>query len=165
MISSKPDDKFYEPWHQWLKENRADWYAGAITNERIRNGKSMGTGDGPSGPVSGIKQKILGKIFKECGIKANKYNHGFTRGIYYANMYDNGNDFLRGDIEEKDLVMKKKFVEGQDYINKWWKKKAIKRYTKLHEQGRLKPEDLYYVNAIGIGWEEMKNKYLSEVGR
>ena len=25
-ISLKPDDKYYEPWHQWLKENRSEWY-------------------------------------------------------------------------------------------------------------------------------------------
>ena len=28
-------------WHQWLKENRSEWYETAITNERIRNGKSI----------------------------------------------------------------------------------------------------------------------------
>jgi hypothetical protein len=165
MISSKPDDKFYEPWHQWLKEHRADWYATAITNERIRNGKSMGTGEGPSGPVSGIKQKILSKIFQECGIKSAKYNHGFHRGIYFAMMYENGNEFLCSKIEEKDLVMKQKFIDGQEYINKWWKKHAISRYTKLLEQDRIKPDNLYYLDAIGISWSEMKDKYLSEVGR
>jgi hypothetical protein len=47
----------------------------------------MGTGEGASGPVSGIKQKILGQIFKECGIKANEYHHGFKRGVYLAMMY------------------------------------------------------------------------------
>ena len=60
-ISIKPDDKFYDVWHHWLKENRADWYRDNITNERIRNGQSMGV---ESGPVSGIKQKILTQIFK-----------------------------------------------------------------------------------------------------
>ena len=45
-IAIKPDDEFYDPWHQWLKENRADWYESAITNERIRNGANMGTGEG-----------------------------------------------------------------------------------------------------------------------
>ena len=30
---------------------------------------------------------------------------------------------------------------------------------------RLKPEKLFYINAIGITWEEMKDKYLAEVGR
>ena len=61
--------------------------------------------------------------------------------------------------------MKKKFEEGTDYINKWWKRQAIKRYSKLHEQGRLKPEHLYYLDGIGISWEDFKQQRLSEVGR
>jgi len=164
-ISIKPDDEFYDPWHQWLKENRAEWYETAITNERIRNGANMGTGEGASGPVSGIKQKILGQIFKECGIKASDYHHGFKRGVYFAQMYENGNEFLCSKIEESELVMKKKFADGVDYINNWWKRQAIKRYTTLHNEGRLKPEDLFYIDGIGMSWEEFKQKRLSEVGR
>ena len=164
-IAIKPDDEFYDPWHQWLKENRAEWYETAITNERIRNGANMGTGEGASGPVSGIKQKILGQIFKECGIKASDYHHGFKRGVYFAQMYENGNEFLCSKIEESELVMKKKFADGVDYINNWWKRQAIKRYTTLHNEGRLKPEDLFYIDGIGMSWEEFKQKRLSEVGR
>jgi hypothetical protein len=164
-ISLKPDDKFYDPWHQWLKENRAEWYQNNITNERIRNGASMGTGDGASGPVSGIKQKILSAIFKECGIKANQYHHGFKRGVYFAMMYENGNEFLRNEITEDQLVMKDKFKQGNEYIQRWWKKHAISRYTKLYDEGRIKPEHLFYIDAIGMSWEEMKEKYLGEVGR
>ena len=164
-ISIKPDDKFYDPWHQWLKENRSEWYEDAITNERIRNGKNMGTGEGASGPVSGIKQKILGQIFKECGIKQSTYHHGFKRGVYLAMMYENGPEFLRDEIGEDELKMKQKFVDGVDYISKWWKKKAIKRYTKLHSEGRIKPENLFYIDAIGMSWDKMKETYLKEVGR
>jgi hypothetical protein len=164
-ISLKPDDKFYDPWHQWLKENRAEWYQNNITNERIRNGANMGAGDGASGPVSGIKQKILGQIFKECGIKATEYHHGFKRGVYLAMMYENGCEFLRKEIDEDKLILKPKFEQGVEYINKWWKTHAISRYTKLHDEGRIKPEHLFYIDAIGISWEEMKAKYLSEVGR
>jgi hypothetical protein len=164
-ITIKPDDKFYEPWHQWLKENRAEWYQTAITNERIRNGASMGTGEGASGPVSGIKQKILGKILQECGIKMSDYHHGFKRGVYYAGIYENGNDFLCDRIDESELKPKQKFEEGVDYISKWWKRHAISRYSKLHSEGRLKPEHLFYIDAIGMDWDTMKNKYLSEVGR
>jgi len=164
-ISIKPDDEFYEPWHQWLKENRSEWYKNAITNERIRNGENMGLGKGASGPVSGIKQKILGQIFKECGIKASDYHHGFKRGVYLAMMYENGNQFLRSEIDESELVMKKKFEEGVEYISKWWKRQAIKRYTKLHEQNRLKPEHLFYIDGIGVSWDEFKQQRLSEVGR
>jgi hypothetical protein len=162
-ISLKPDDKFYDPWHQWIKENHADWYAENITEERARNGANMGYDR--NGPVSGIKQKILGKIFKECGIKATEYHHGFKRGVYFAMMYENGNEFLRNEITEDQLIIKDKFKQGTEYINKWWKKHAISRYTKLHDEGRIKPEHLFYIDAIGISWEEMKAKYLSEVGR
>ena len=164
-ISLKPDDEFYEPWHQWIKENRAEWYEKAITNERIRNGKSMGTGKGASGPVSGIKQKILGQIFKECGIKQSAYHHGFKRGVYLAMMYENGPEFLRSEIEEEQLVMKKKFVDGQSNINNWWKRQAIKRYSKLHDAGKLKPDHLYYLDGIAVSWEDFKAQRLSEVGR
>lgn len=162
-ISLKPDDKFYDPWHQWLKENKPDWYMENITRERARNGANMGYE--ANGPVSGIKQKILGQIFKECGIKATEYHHGFKRGVYFAMMYENGNEFLRNEITEDKLILKDKFKQGTEYINKWWKKHAISRYTKLHDEGRIKPEHLFYIDAIGISWEEMKAKYLSEVGR
>jgi len=164
-ISIKPDDKFYDPWHQWLKENRSEWYQEAITNERIRNGKNMGTGEGASGPVSGIKQKILGKILQECGIKSSQYNHGFKRGVYLAMMYENGCEFLRSEIDESELVMKKKFIDGVDYISNWWKRQAIKRYSKLHSDGRLKPDNLFYIDGIGMDWESFKNNRLKEVGR
>jgi len=162
-ISLKPDDKFYDPWHQWIKEHHAEWYDENITEERARNGANMGYER--NGPVSGIKQKILGKIFKECGIKATEYHHGFKRGVYFAMMYENGNEFLRNEITEDKLIIKDKFKQGTEYINKWWKKHAISRYTKLHDEGRIKPEHLFYIDAIGISWEEMKAKYLSEVGR
>ena len=162
-ISLKPDDKFYDPWHQWLKENRAEWYSDNITEERARNGANMGYES--NGPVSGIKQKILGKIFKECGIKANEYHHGFKRGVYLAMMYENGREFLCKQIEEDALVLKPKFEQGVEYINKWWKKHAISRYSKLHDEGRIKPEHLFYIEGIGMGWDEFKAKYLKEVGR
>ena len=162
-ISLKPDDKFYDPWHQWIKENRAQWYKDNISDERARNGANMGYE--ANGPVSGIKQKILGQIFKECGIKANEYHHGFKRGVYMAMMYENGAEFLRKEIDEDKLILKDKFKQGTEYINKWWKKHAISRYTKLYDEGRIKPEHLFYIDAIGISWEEMKEKYLGEVGR
>ena len=162
-ISLKPDDKFYDPWHQWIKENKNDWYLENITRERARNGANMGYE--ANGPVSGIKQKILGQIFKECGIKATEYHHGFKRGVYMAMMYENGCEYLRNEITEDKLILKDKFKQGTEYINKWWKKHAISRYTKLHDEGRIKPEHLFYIDAIGISWEEMKAKYLAEVGR
>jgi hypothetical protein len=162
-ISIKPDDKYYDVWHQWLKDTHADWYEENITNERIRNGQNMGLDT--TGPVSGIKQKILTKIFRELGIKADAYHHGFQRGVYYANLYENGNEYLCSKIDENDLVLKKKFMQGIDYTMQWWKPKAINRYERLHSENKLKPETLFYYDVVGMSWERCKEKYLKEVGR
>ena len=153
-IALKPDDETYDIWHQWLKENKEEEYLAATTQK-----------EGVAGPPTGVKQKTINLIFKAVGIKASEYQHGFKRGIYFADIYENGKEFLCGEIEEEDLKMKKKYVEDSDYIMKWWKPKAIKRYSKLFDEGRLKPEKLFYGDIVGTEWEETKKKYLGEVGR
>lgn len=153
-VATKPDDSVYEVWHHWVKEHKAEEYARQTAEK-----------EGVDGPATGVKQKIINMIFKEVGIKASHYQHGFKRGVYFAQMYDNGNEFLRNEITEDQLVMKDKFVDGDEYTMKWWKPKAINRYKKLHEEGRIKPESLFYIDIIGMSWEEAKEKYLNEVGR
>lgn len=153
-IALKPDDETYDIWHQWLKENKEEEYLAATTQK-----------EGVAGPPTGVKQKTINMIFKAVGIKPSEYQHGFKRGIYFADIYENGKEFLRGEIEEKDLKMKKKYVEDSDYIMKWWKPKAVKRYSKLFDEGRLKPEKLFYGDIVNTTWEETKKKYLGEVGR
>jgi hypothetical protein len=154
-VNIKPDDYYYNMFHKWLKETHSEWYKKNIDDASLDK----------SGPVSGVKQKIIGKIFKECGIKNDTYHHGFKRGVYFAPMYENGNQYLCSKIEVKDLVMKPKFIEGDDYTIRWWKDKAIKRYTTLHTENRLKDETLFYSNIIGMHWEDCKTKYLKDIGR
>ena len=151
-ISLKPDDKFYDVWHQWLKDNRREEYDKVTTST---------TGQ----PVTGIKQKILQLIYKELGIKRAEYEHGFKRGCYYADLYQNGKEFLRSEISEDELIMKPKYEQDVEYIKNWWKPKAIKRYTKLFDENRIKPEKLFYKDVINTSWEETKEKYLGEIGR
>jgi len=153
-VSIKPDDTYYDVWHQWLKEHNSEEYIRQTTQK-----------EGIEGPVSGVKQRILTMIFKELGIKQSHYQHGFKRGVYFAQMYDNGNEFLRNEIDENQLKLKKKFEDGDEYTMNWWKKKAIRRYEKLHTEGRIKPEPLFYLDIIGMSWEDAKKKYLKEVGR
>jgi len=153
-IALKPDDSTYDVWHQWLKENQRDEYLRQTTQK-----------EGVAGPPTGVKQKTINMIFKAVGVKGSDYQHGFKRGIFYADIYENGREFLRGEIEEKDLKMKQKYSDDSDYIINWWKPKAIRRYTKLHSEGRLKPEKLFYGDIVGKTWDETKKMYLSEVGR
>ena len=91
-IAIKPDDSVYKVWSNWLKENHPEEFEKAIN------------GTGP-------KQNILNRVFRHLGIKIKDYEHGFKRGVFFANMYDNGLEYLRNEIDDSDLVMKKKFVE------------------------------------------------------
>ena len=152
-ISIKPDDSAYDVWHQWLKDNKTEKYEKLV--ELRPNGQ----------PQTGIKQKIIQMIYQELGIKRAKYEHGFKRGAYYADIYENGRPFLRNEINENELVMKEKYKLDYDRIINWWKPKAIRRYEKLHKENRLKPESLFYSDIIGMSWEETKEKYLGDIGR
>jgi len=151
-ISLKPDDSFYDSWHQWLKENKTEDYKRVTTSK---------TGQ----PVTGIKQKIIQLIYKELDIKRAKYEHGFKRGCYFSNIYQNGKEFLRSEINEDQLVIRNMFDRDIEYIDTWWKRKAIKRYENLLEQDRIKPEMLFYSGMINITWEHAKEKYLKDIGR
>lgn len=154
MISIKPDDAIYTEWHQWIKENNAQEYQQKILSK-----------DTSKGPVTGIKQRILDMIFRAVGISQSKYKHGFERGVYYAALYENTREFLRGEITEEQLIPSKKLERDEDAVLDWWRPKAIERYKKLHEEGRLKPEILFYNDLIGMTWEEARAKYLGDVGR
>jgi hypothetical protein len=152
-ISLKPDDTFYDTWHQWIKDNKREEYDSKV-------------GPRPSGqPVTGIKQKIIQMIYQELGIKRAKYEHGFKRGAYFANIYQNGKEFLRSEINEDELIIRNMFDRDIEYIDSWWKRKAVNRYTKLLEQNKIKPEKLFYSGMINISWEEAKEKYLKDIGR
>ena len=153
-IGLKPDDEYYDKWHDWIKENRADEYKKKIQSK-----------GGKSGPVTGIKQRILSIIMNEMGLSSSKYEHGYNRGVFFAEIYDNTKDFLKGKIKEDELILKKRLDNDVESIVTWWQKKSLKRYYKLHTENRLKPEMLFYADMIGKSWEEAKTKYLGEVGR
>ena len=145
-IAIKPDDDVYFVWANWLKENYREEFDKAQSQ-------------------TGPKQNTINRIFKHLGIKGKDYEHGFHRGVFFANMYDNGLEYLRNEIEDNDLRMKPKFENDIDYIMNCWKPKAIRRYVKLYDNDKLKPEVLFYGDIVGKTWEETKHQYIGEVGR
>jgi hypothetical protein len=145
-VGIKPDDNQYKPWLNWVKETYPDFYLYSVDQ-------------------TGPKQVMLKRIFKEIGVKMSDYYHGYKRGVYFALFHENGKEYLCSQIKEEDLKLKDKFLNGDDYTIKWWKEKAIKRYTTLHSENKLKPETLFYSDIIGMTWEQCKEKYLNEVGR
>ena len=150
----KPDDSVYEVWHQWIKDNRTEQYNKAMTQK-----------EGVSGPVTGAKTRVINMIFQTLGIKSSDYTHGYERGVYYSCFYENTKEFLQNKISEQDLKLKELFKKDTQGVFDWWKPKAIERYKKLHSEGNIKSDILFYNKMIGMTYDEAKLKFFNEVGR
>ena len=87
------------------------------------------------------------------------------RGIYWSSLYDNSREFLRGEIEENQLV--KSIDTSTEALSELWKEKyARKRINNLINNDRTNlNETLFYDELCFLSWEECKEKYLGEVGR
>ena len=87
------------------------------------------------------------------------------RGIYWSSLYDNSREFLRGEIEENQLV--KSIDTSTEALSELWKEKyARKRINNLINNDRINlNETLFYDELCFLSWEECKEKYLGEVGR
>jgi hypothetical protein len=153
-IPIKPNDTVYQIWHDWIKENKSAEY-----------NKKMTQKDDVSGPVTGAKQRVLSMIFQELKLRTQDYVHGYERGVYYSSFYENTKEFLKNEITEDQLVMKKLYVDDTDAIINWWKAKAKDRYLKLKAENNLKSEVLYYSPMIDMSYQVSKEKFFKEVGR
>lgn len=151
----RPDDVFYDKWHNWLKENKSELYHKSVIEpaEKI------------NGPITGIKQKIIMMIFKELEITPKDYIHGYKRGVYFAKFYENYKEYLRSEIDVDKLIPSKRLEKDKQAVLDWWRTKAEKRYLKLFEEGNIKSEFLYYSKIPFMTWEETKEMFLSEMGR
>jgi len=87
------------------------------------------------------------------------------RGIYWSSLYDNSREFLRGEIEENQLV--KSIDTSTEALSELWKEKyARKRINNLINNDRINlNETLFYDELCFLSWEECKEKFLGEVGR
>lgn len=151
-VSLKPDDTMYEEMLEMIKERRSDDYSRLLVNSS-------------GGPATGVKQKIMNLIFNETGVKASKYQHGFHRGVYFCPMYENTREFLLGTIQKSDLKLKSSLLRDVDDILDWWRPRAESRYRNLVDQNRINTDILFYSDAMFMDWQEMKSKYLADVGR
>jgi len=87
-----------------------------------------------------------------------------ARGIYFGELYENTNEFLREEITKDKLV--RKFDNSVGALTELWKNKyAKKRLASLKKQGRVSTETHFYDDIIYMSWEDCKKKYLNDVGR
>lgn len=151
-ISLKPSYKVYDEWHSMIKDKYPEEYR-------------KKTEGGGNGPATGLKQKIIQMIMREVGLVYTQYEHGFNRGVFYCSLYKNSTEYLKNTIPQEQLVSKWPINSEYDTIMNWWKPKAINRYKKMLDSGRINDEELFYTDIIDMSWEETKQHYLKKVGR
>ena len=152
-IALKPDEKYYEWWHDFVKKTYPDEYKKKMTQK-----------EGVSGPVTGAKQRVIDMIFRHLKLKASNYVHGYERGVYYSTFYDKSKEFFKDEVKLDELTLKDKFSDDSNMVD-YWREKAIKRYIKLHENGNLLPEITYYNSMIHQTYNDCKEKFFHNVGR
>lgn len=110
------------------------------------------------------KNRSYNFTYSKLSIPKELIRSEHARGIYFSPLYNNTNEFLRGEIKETDLV--KSFDTSYEALAELWKTKyAAKRIRSLKEQNRVSDETLFYDDLIFLSWEETKDKYLQQVGR
>ena len=104
-------------------------------------------------------------IYSKLDIPKDIIKSDHQRGIYWASLYDNSREFLRGEIDESKLV--KSIDTSTEALSELWKERyARKRITNLVNNDRTNlNETLFYDELCYLTWDECKEKYLSEVGR
>tara|TARA_B100001939_G_scaffold218325_1_gene187898 strand:- start:1543 stop:2820 length:1278 start_codon:yes stop_codon:yes gene_type:complete len=104
-------------------------------------------------------------MYSKLDIPKDIIKSDHQRGIYWSSLYDNSREFLRGEIEENQLV--KSIDTSTEALSELWKEKyARKRINNLINNDRTNlNETLFYDELCFLSWEECKEKYLPEVGR
>ena len=110
------------------------------------------------------KNRSLHFAYPKLGIPKELTRTDHQRGIYFSPLYDNSYEFLRGEIQEKDLV--KSFDTSTEALTNIWKTKYAKgRISMLKKKNNVSTETLFYDDLVYMTWEETKAKYLTQVGR
>jgi hypothetical protein len=151
-VALEPSEETYELLKNYCKTKFPEDYKSYVSPKTEGAGCSI-----PSHP----KTKIMARVFKDLKIRAPKNNA--PRGVYWAPLYEQSNEFLRREVTDPG---NKKFDNSVEALSTLWKERyAGKRINKLSEEGRTNMEILFYDDLKGMTWEDAKEKYLGDVGR
>ena len=110
------------------------------------------------------KNRSLNFAYPKLGIPKQLIRTEHQRGIYFAPLYNNTNEYLRKEITDADLV--KSFDTSEEALSEIWKTRYAKpRIRQLQKKDKVSYETLFYSDLIFLDWNQAKEKYLGQVGR
>ena len=111
------------------------------------------------------KNRSLNFAYIKLGIPKEIIRTEHQRGIYFAPLYDNTNEYLRKEIGDDQLIKSQDFSEKT--LSDLWKKQYAKgRISMLKKKNTVSYENLFYDDLIHMKtFQEAKDKYLNQIGR
>jgi hypothetical protein len=92
------------------------------------------------------KQKVLNLILDKYSIPRKDCTHGYERGVYFSEFYNETKQILCG--SEIPPILTPIYKSTVNDLFQYWLTQSIKRYEKLHKKGELKNDILFYDNLI-----------------
>ena len=153
-VSYEPTSKTRYMIREWLKTKHTrryfDWYVAKK----------------PSGQPHkrDHKNRSLTFAYSKLNVPKELIKSEHARGLYWCPLYAETVEFLRGEIDGKN--MKKCFNSSVEDLSRIWKDKHAKpRIKQLIKKGRVSSDTLFYDNLAVLSWQEAKDLYLPQVGR
>ena len=105
--------------------------------------------------------RIISMVYGKLNISNTTTKAGHERGIYFCRLYENTNEFLKGEITEDKLI--RRYDNRFDTLVEIWKERYAKRRVKnLVKQEKFRTETMFYDGLIHMTWKEAKDKFLNE---
>ena len=102
--------------------------------------------------------------YRRLGFEPKEFTSEHRRGVYFGRLYQQTDAFLRDEITENKLT--ELFDNSTEALSELWKSRyAMKRIESLKKKDRVNLDSLFYRDLIGATWDEVKTKYLDQVGR
>ena len=92
------------------------------------------------------KQKVLNLILDKYSIPRKDCTHGYERGVYFSEFYEETKQFLCGSYIPP--ILTPRYKSSVNDLFQYWLTMSIKRYEKLHKRGELKNDILFLTNLI-----------------
>ena len=175
----KVSDALYNKVRTWLLNRHPEIYFNHYIRKR------------PSGQpwMRENKSRALTWTYRFLGIKASAFTSTHLRGCYFSKLYSNSDEFLRGEIDLNQLTAS--FDNSIDALTEFWKfgragdtttlpddlKKKFGNDVSRGAKGRLDKQIRengeffidqsveWYGDLQGLSWEQVRKKYLKNVGR
>jgi hypothetical protein len=168
----KPSEPLYQLMRQWMRENYDyDYWFHFVAKDN--KGMNLQRDN---------KNRSINFCMKQLGFGKEFYTSNHKRGIYFARLYKNTDEFYRGEIGADELIPK--FDNSVENLTNVWRygttgdktNKSSKDFRNAMTKGRIdkqlqkgtfvrfeKPD--WYLEDAKLTFEQMKKKRLMDVGR